>query len=146
MRIQRNTDMLHPLLKECVLRIQSKIIEPHSIPVRLFETGRTHERHATLIERGKTKDMISGHLYNLQNDPPLYTLAVDYVYYDGKWSWNLRDSSVMAWYSIFGNLVLDTCPELSWGGYSRKSTNYNHFFLRRVAIIENLDRFPCVVP
>ncbi len=146
MKVIRTPEMLHPILQDCIVRIQNTVINVHNAPVRVFECGRTHDRHNMLIQRGKTKDVFSRHLYNLDNDPPLYGTAVDYVFYDGKWSWNLRDSTINAWYILFGNLVLDACPELQWGGLTRKSTNYCHFELRESAIIENLEKFPCVVP
>jgi len=114
--------------------------------MRLFETGRDHSRHEILINKGKTKDLISRHLYNLENDPPLYATAIDYVYYDQKWSWNLRDGTTTAWYILFGNLVLDLCPELKWGAYNRKSVNYCHFELRYAVIQSKLDDTPCVMP
>ena len=69
MKIQRSLNMLHPLLIDCVKRIQSQIIDAHNVPIRLFETGREHNRHEILINRGKTKNIISNHLYNLENDP-----------------------------------------------------------------------------
>ena len=146
MKIERSTETLHPILTSCVKRIQKNVIEAHNAPVRLFETGRTQSRHSMLIQRGKTKDVISRHLYNLSNDPPLFTTAIDYVFYDGRWSWNLRDSTVQAWYILFGNMVLDTCPELEWGGQKRKAVNYCHFQVRRDILIDNLDITPCVIP
>ena len=146
MQIFRNLDMVHPILKQCIKKIQTQIIDGHNMPIRLFETGRDHERHNTLIQRGKTKDPISRHLYNLENIPPLYSTAVDYVYYDKKWSWNLRDSTVMAWYVLFGNLVLDVCPELQWSGESRKDVNYCHFELKREIMVLNWEKIPCVLP
>lgn len=146
MKIQRSMEMIHPILKDCIERIQREIIDAHSMPIRIFETGRNHERHETLLKRGKTKDIMSGHLYKLDNEPPLFTTAVDYVYYDDKWSWNLRDSTIQGWYELFGNLVLDLCPELEWGGMKRKSVNFNHFQLRREIVIAHHDRIPCVVP
>jgi len=146
MKIQRNVSMLHPTLIQCVKRIQSQIIDAHNVPIRLFETGREHNRHEMLINKGKTKNIISNHLYNLENDPPLYAMAVDYVYYDKKWSWNLRDGTTNAWYILFANLVLDVCPELKWGGYNRKSINFCHFELLKTAIIAKLDEIPCVMP
>jgi hypothetical protein len=144
MKIIQEIDILHPLLIESVQRIQKNVINAHRIPIKLFETGRTSERHNALIQKGKTRDAISMHLFNLENDPPLYPIAVDYVYYDGKWSWNLRDSTVQSWYVLFGNLVLDVCNELKWGAYNRKSVNFCHFELRQSVIIDNLDMFPCV--
>ena len=144
MKILRSTEMLHPILASCVERIQSKVIDAHNIPMRLFETGREHDRHQNLLRKGKTKDLLSSHLFNLQNDPPLYATAIEYVFYDGKWSWNLRDSTIQTWYIMFGNLVLDECPELKWSGHNRKSTNYCQFQLRCAILIDNLDQIPCV--
>ena len=144
MKILRSTEMLHPLLTTCVKRIASELIDVHTIPMRIFETGRDHERHDSLIKKCKTKDIVSMHLFNLENDPPLYATAIDYVFYDGRWSWNLRDSTILSWYELFGNLVLDLCPELSWKGTCRKSLNYCHFQLRQEMVINNLDKYPCV--
>ena len=145
MQIQRNTEMLHPNLVSCVKRIQKEVIDSYNAPFKLFETGRNQDRHQMLLSKGKTKDPVSHHLFNLQNDPPLYATAIDYVYYDGKrWSWNLRDSTIMAWYVLFGNLVLDVCSELQWQGTCRKSINYTHFELRNNIMINNLDIYPCV--
>ena len=138
--------MLHPIILSCINRIQSDIIESHNVPMKLFETGRTHDRQQTLIHKGKTKDILSRHTYNLENDPPLYTTAVDYVFYNGRWSWNLRDSTVSLWYQLFGHMVLDICPELEWGGERRKAVNYCHFQLRESALLGELDRYPCVLP
>lgn len=145
MKIQRSLDMVHPVLAECIKRIQSNILDVHNVPIRLFETGRKHERHDMLVSRGKTKDIISSHLYNLENDPPLYTTAVDYVYFDTKWSWNLRDATTTSWYILFGHLVLDLCPELQWSGLNRKAVNYCHFQLKQEVIINVLKEVPCVV-
>jgi len=145
MKVLRNIDILHPLLIKSVKIIQSEIIDKHNFPIRLFETGRNHDRHELLIKKGKTKDPISGHLYNLVHIPPLYPTAVDYVYYDSKWSWNLRDSTIKSWYNLFGNLVLDLCPELQWSGENRKAVNLCHFALKRDSIIAHLDYIPCVV-
>ena len=146
MKIQRNLTMLHPVLTQCVRKIQSGIIDTYNVPMKLFETGRDHNRHEILINKGKTKDIVSRHLYNLENDPPLYATAIDYVHYDKKWSWNLRDGTTTAWYILFGNLVLDLCPELRWGAYNRKSVNYCHFELRYAIVQSKLDEIPCVMP
>jgi hypothetical protein len=146
MKIVRTTEMCHPILTSCIEQIKREIIEPHRIPMRVFETGRIHDRHEMLIQRGKTKNVFSRHLHNLDNDPPLYTTAVDFVYYDGKWSWNLRDSTINAWYDLFGNLVLDLCPELEWAGQNRKSKNYCHFQVRHDILLDKLENVPCVIP
>lgn len=146
MKIIRTTEMIHPILIDCIDKIEKEVILKHNIPIKIFETGRMHDRHQSLILKGKTKNIISGHLFALDNDPPLYATAVDYVYYDTKWSWNLRDSSISSWYHLFGDLVLDTCPELEWGGSDRKKTNFNHFQVRRSVLIDGLDEHPCVTP
>ena len=43
MKIQRSLDTVHPILKECINRIQKEIIDAYSMPFRIFETGRDHE-------------------------------------------------------------------------------------------------------
>ncbi len=145
MKIKRTIDVLHPILAECVRRISSQLIDAHNMPIRLFETGRDHDRHEMLVNKGKTKDIISRHLFNLKNVPPLYATAVDYVYFDTKWSWNLRDTTTNSWYILFGNSVLDLCPELQWSGMNRKSVNFCHFEIKREVLINNLKNTPCVV-
>lgn len=145
MKILRTTEMLHPVLSNCIDRIQKEVIIKHNIPMRLFETGREHSRQQALLQRGKTKDILSKHLFNLENDPPLYATAIEYVYYNSKWSWNLRNPTTTAWYILFGNLVLDTCPELFWGGIDRKSVNYCYFQLKESVVHDNYDKFPCVI-
>lgn len=146
MKVIRELDMLHPILIDCVSRIQSKVIDRHNMPFRLFETGRSPSRHQGLIDKGKTRDLVSRHMYDMDNDPVLYSTAVDYVHFNKRWSWNIRDSSVRQWYKLFGNLVLDVCPELEWGGVDRKSTNYNHFQLRTIVIVEHMEDIPCILP
>lgn len=145
MKVSRDFEPLHPLLIKSTREIQ-KIINSHNMPFKLFETGRTKQRHQGLISKGREIHLLSRHLYNLENDPKLYTTALSYVYYDGKWSWNIRNASIRQWYKLFGNLVLEICPELEWGGYDRESTNYTYFQLKRSVIVENIDKFPCVVP
>lgn len=146
MQVIKDFTYAHPALREANSKIQEHIISKYNAPFRLFETSRDHARHQILLSKGRTKDIISRHLYNVDNDPPLYCTAMDYVYFTGQWSWNLRNSIIFNWYVLFGNLVLDVCPELWWEGLNRKSTNYNHFELRREVIIDNIDEYPCVVP
>ncbi len=144
MKIIRTVDPLHPILKLSVQKIQN-LIDIHNIPIRLFETGRLHERHEFLLQRGKTREVISKHIFNLNSEPKLYATAVDYVYFDNKWSWNLRDSTVFSWYVLFGNLVLDNCPEINWYGLNRKSQNFTHFELKSSIIEQNINNYPCVI-
>ena len=138
--------MVHPLLQAAHSKIQEQVISKHNAPFRLFETGRDHARHQTLIMKGRTKDVLSRHLYDLENDPPLYCTALDYVYFGTEWSWNLRNAVTFHWYTLFGQMVLNVCPELEWAGLNRKCTNFNHFTLRRDIIIDNIDTISCVVP
>jgi hypothetical protein len=146
LKVQTENYMLHPILSEYINSIEIHVIEKHKAPFRLFETGRTHGRHQELLNRGKTQDAISAHLYNLDNDPPLYATAIDYVFHNGKsWSWNFRDSTISSWYSLFGNLVLDVCSGLTWGALNRKSMNYTHFQLKQDIILDNLDHYQCVI-
>jgi len=145
-KVIKELDMVHPVLVNSIAKIQSEVINKYNAPFRLFETGRDHDRHQFLIIKGRTKDIVSRHLYNLENDPPLYCTAVDYVYFNGEFNWNLRNTTIYHWYVLFGNLVLDACPELNWGGLDRRSTNFNHFYLRRDSIVQAIDEHPCVVP
>ena len=73
--------------------------------------------------------MVSLHFYNLEVDPPLFARAMNYVYYDGRWSWNIRDIRIRRWMQLFGELVLDLCPELVWGGHYRIRQDYTYFQL-----------------
>ena len=122
-QVQNDVGLLHPVLREVCIRIQTEIIIRHNMPMKLFETGRSQKRHQHLLDKGRTQNLYSKHLFNL-NDPDnlLYAAAVDFVHYDGKWSWNLRDQTVLSWYLLFGNLVLDLCPELEWHGEYISST------------------------
>lgn len=144
-QVNSSLTMLHPILVGCCERIQTEVIAKHNIPMKLFETGREHDRHQHLLSKGRTQNVFSKHLYNMENNPPLYAVAVDYVFYNGKWSWNLRDQTILSWYTLFGNLVLDVCPELQWSFFDRKSSNYTHFELRQDLIIENYEKYPCIL-
>lgn len=146
MKVIRDLSMVHPVLVACIGKIQKDVIDAHNMPFRLFETGRVHARQQALLDKGRTKDLLSRHLFDIDIDPKQFCTAVDYVYYDGKWSWNLRDSTIAQWYLLFGHMVLDACPELDWGGNSRKNVNYTHFQLRRDIIIDHIDKVQCVVP
>lgn len=144
-QVKSDLDLVHPILVSSIHKIQKEVIEAHNAPFKLFETGRGHQRHQHLLSKGRTQDIFSKHLYNLENNPPMYAAAIDYVFYDGKWSWNLRNKTVKAWYELFGNIVLDVCPELIWGGSNRKSTNYNYFELRQEVILDNFETYPCIL-
>lgn len=145
MKTLRGTEYVHPLLIEIKDRIQREVIDKYNMPFRLFETGRMASRQQGLLDRGRTKDGLSRHLFDLEKSPPLYCTAIDFVFYNGKWSWNIRNATIRNWYKLFGNLVMDICPELDWGGMNRVSTNYNHFQLKSKVIKENLDKYPCSI-
>ena len=145
MKVDILLDNVHPVLIQSIQKIESNIIKKHSLPFKIFETSRTHERHQELLNKGKTQDIASHHLYNLDANTILYCTAIDYVYFDRKWSWNLRNSTIFYWYNLFGNLVLDCCPELEWGGNNRKSTKYDHFQLSKECILSNLEKYPCSI-
>jgi len=144
-QVQNSLDLLHPILKDICVKIQTEIIQKHSMPFKLFETGRNHERHQFLLTKGRTQTVYSKHSYCLDSDVPLYSVAVDYVFFNGRWSWNLRDQTVVSWYTLFGNMILDSFPDIQWGGNFRKSANYTHYELRKDTIIENVEKFPCVL-
>ena len=144
-KVIRDTSMLHPLLVLSLRKIKRDVIDKYKMPFALFETGRTHERQQMLISKGRTHAPVSKHVFNLESTPPLYAIAADIVYFDGRWSWNIRDTSIKSWYILLGNISLDVCPELKWGGMNRKSTNYTHFELRELIIRQNLDKYPCIL-
>jgi len=145
-QVQNGLDLVHPVLKGLCIKIQQEVIIKHDMPFKLFETGRSPERHQHLLSKGRTQNILTKHLYDLTNkDKPLYAAAVDYVYYDGKWSWNLRDQTILSWYLLFGNMVLDLCPELEWSGCDRKQSNYTHFQIRDTAIADVMDVYPCII-
>ena len=144
--IDRSTEFVHPLLKNSIEKIQKRVITKHNAPFRLFETARDHERQQKLLSTGKCQTPITGHLFDFTSTPKLYCTSVTYVYYDNRWSWNLRDTSIACWYRLFGNLVLDVCPELLWGGSDRKATDYTLFSLSSEVIYNNLNQYPCILP
>lgn len=144
-KIIRDLKIVHPLLKDVHHKIQKDIIDAYNIPMRLFETGRTMERHIQLVNKGKENSLISPFIFNLQTDPVLYSIALSYVYFDRKWSWNLRNATIRHWYLLFGNLVLDECVEMEWGANNRKNQNFSLFSLKSGIVKTNQNRFPCVV-
>lgn len=136
-QILRDVKLLHPIAQDCHSRIQKQIIEKYSVPFRLFETGRLIERQAVLVRKGKSTTLVSRHFFRIDTTPKVLSTAIDYVYYQGYWSWDLRRATVKAWYELFGELVLDLCPELEWGRYDRSRADYNHFQLRQDILDSN---------
>ena len=127
--VLRDPNYLHPVMRENVRRIHKYLIEHHKAPFRVFETARTQQRQMALIEKGKAKTFVSRYVFDLNTDPPLYSTAVNFVYYTNRWSWDLRDMTIKRWYQLFGEMVLDLCPDLDWAGRWRKNEDYTHYEL-----------------
>ena len=130
-QILRDPKLLHPILLDCHTRIQKQILGKYNCPLRLFETGRLVERQAVLVRKGKSTTLVSRHFFRIDTEPKVLSTAVDYVYHQGHWSWDLRKASIKAWYELFGELVLDICPELDWGRNNRYRADHNHFELKQ---------------
>jgi hypothetical protein len=128
-KVHRELKLLHPILQKYALSIQRELLDNYNMPFRLFETGRSFARQTKLVEAGQANSMMSLHFYNLEVDPPVFARAMSYVYYDGRWSWNIRDIRIRRWMQLFGELVLDLCPGLEWGGYYRIRQDYTYFQL-----------------
>ncbi len=126
----RDLDILHPVLREAVGIVQENVIERYSMPFRIFETGRTMKRQRMLLDKRKVNSVMSPLFFNVDHDPPIYSTALVYVYYDGRWSWEIKKPTIKRWYQLFGELVLDESPVLMWGGYFRSSMDYTLFELR----------------
>ncbi len=127
-KIIRSLDVLHPDLRRAVQDVQANIIAKHRMPIKLFETGRTKERHEMLMKRGLAQDPISRHRFNLEAG--VFATAVSFVYYeDGRWSWNIRNVKVKRWLQLFGEMVLDRCNNVNWRGYDRERTDYTKYEL-----------------
>lgn len=126
MEVNRSTEFLHPILSKQVNQIQ-KLIDRHKMPFRLFETARTIERHRNLYKRGIESHMINAHLFiPLRHET---VCAADFVFFDSAWSWNLRNQRVRKWYELLGQIVLDECSGIAWGGMDRRYQDYTHFEL-----------------
>ena len=127
-KIIRSVDVLHPELRDAHKIIRSEIIGKHNMPIRLFETGRTRERHEMLLRKGLVSgDIVCKHRFDLQRD--IYATAMAYVYYDGRWSFNIRNARVKRWLQVFGEMVLDKFDNIKWQGYNRERTDYTTYEL-----------------
>lgn len=133
-QILRDTKLLHPILREAHSQVQQQVIEKHRAPFRLFETGRLIERQASLVRKGKAPSLTSRHFFRIDTEPKVLSTAIVYVFYSGRWSWDLRSATVKAWYQLFGELVLDLCPDLFWGGYRRNNVDYTYFEIRQAVL------------
>ncbi len=137
-QVIRDLDSLHPLLREEVRRIQREVIDQHRAPFRVFETARSAERQMSLVEKRKTRQLVTRYICDLNSDPVIHSTAVNFVYFQSKggWSWDVRNQTVKRWYQLFGELVLDLCPVLEWGGTWRTNTDYNHFQIKQLVCDE----------
>lgn len=133
---QRDLELLHPNLRESVHIIQEEIIGRHRAPFKVFETGRLMERQKFLLGKRKARSAFSRHFYSFETDVKCYSTAVDFVYYDTRWSWDIRSTLVRRWYQLFGELVLTRCSNLEWGGYWRQGVNYTHFQLNQKELLK----------
>lgn len=131
----RDLDLLHPILRDHVQTIQTSVIGRYSMPFRLFETGRTKQRQAELVEKRRARSLISEQFFDLDREPPLYSTGFNLVHYVRRWSWDVRNRTILSWYQLLGELVLDAVPDLEWSGYSRSCSDYTHFRLKRSALL-----------
>lgn len=131
----RDVELLHPVLRDHMVTIQRDVIARHSMPFRLFETGRTKERQADMVEKRRERTLITQQFFDLDRDPPLYSTGFNLVYYVRRWSWDVRNRRILAWYQLLGELVLDAVPDLEWAGYWRSCSNYTYFQLRRSVLV-----------
>ena len=58
MKVIKTTEMLHPILIKVVDRIQAEVINKYNAPIRLFETGREHERQQAMVYKGATHNLL----------------------------------------------------------------------------------------
>jgi hypothetical protein len=131
-RPYRAVNVLHPVLQKIVPVIQREIIDPHNIPMRIFETGRTVARQQELVTKKKARTLVSRYIYDLGCSPALYSSAISYVFYDTSWSWNIRNLLIRRWFELFGELVMDQFSDrLEWGGYWRRHVDYTYFQVRQ---------------
>jgi hypothetical protein len=84
-----------------------------------------------LIAKRKQRTLVTRYLVDLDSDPQIFSTAVNYVYYTSRWSWDLRDMTVKRWYQLFGELVMDLCPNIEWAGYWRSNVDYTNFQLKQ---------------
>lgn len=134
-QVLRDPELLHPVLREHVASIQREVIERHSMPFKLFETGRTRERQADLVEKRRARTLVSRQFFDLDRDPELYSTGFNLVHFSRRWSWDVRNRTIVAWYQLLGELVLDLVPDLEWAGYWRSCSDYTFFQLRHSVLV-----------
>lgn len=136
-QIIRETDYLHPLMRAAVQTIQRDVIERHRLPFRLFETARTPARQLSLYNKRKVRTLASYFYFDLKGDPVIHSTAVCFVHFTDRWSWDIRTRTTKRWYELFGELVLDACPDLDWAGNWRSNIDYTHFQLKQAVRLEH---------
>jgi len=134
-QVLRDPELLHPILREHVAHIQREVIERHSMPFKLFETGRTRERQADLVEKRRARTLVSRQFFDVEREPPLYSTGFNLVHFSRRWSWDVRNRTIVSWYQILGELVLDLVPDLEWAGYWRSCSDYTFFQLRHAVLV-----------
>ncbi len=134
-QVLRDVELLHPVLREHVRRIQHEIVERHSMPFKLFETGRTRERQADLVEKRRARTLVSQQFFDLEREPAMYATGFNLVHFSRRWSWDVRNRTILSWYQLLGELVLDLVPDLEWAGYWRSCSDYTYFQLRRSVLV-----------
>lgn len=110
------------------LEVINNLIEEHEMPFHVFETGRTIERQKLLVEQRKERALITDLYFSLDKPIKLST-AIKIVYYKDHWSWDIRNSTIKAWYLLLGELTLDSTNDIGWGGTWRKHQDYTHFYV-----------------
>jgi hypothetical protein len=139
-QIIRTFEYVHPILSECAQKIDELIIKPYNVPFAVFETARTYDRQRELYLQNRARGLQSRHLFDMSKVPLEYATAIHYVYIvQGRWSWNVRDLTIRRWWQLFGEMVLDICKEIEWGGTWRKNQDYAHFQLKQ-SVIEDYIR------
>lgn len=106
----RDINLLVPELQDIVKKLQMDLIM-FNIPIRVFETKRTAERQAMLVQQGYSKTLKSKHIEGK---------ACDFVVYiNNQWSW---DNKYEYLYRMFGALTTKY-SNIVWGG--QKWANWN---------------------
>lgn len=127
-KVLNGLEYLCPVLRLKVIYMQEQI-KLLSLPVAVFETGRTRERQEYIMKQGFTRTLQSKHLINVSDNN--LSLAVDFVYYDEKgWSWDYENHEHE--YETLG--MIGKHQGLVWGADWKTFTDYPHFQLTQADI------------
>jgi len=100
-----------------------------SLPMAVFETGRTRERQEYIMKQRFTRTLQSKHLFSIADN--ILSLAVDFVYYDDKgWSWDYEKHKHE--YETLG--MIGKKEGLVWGGNWDTFKDYPHLQLTQADI------------